>query len=176
VNRLLARMERLASLLARGAQRSRIGGSHTQALDLKSLAASAQGSPPEKPWDGSTWRCDRHAAVGHHEPHTAILLSRYEHMVDDFFTWLNTFLSVLPNLATFQRQHLRETLFATFAGGFVVDGGHRHSLKPGANLVRLRSRGLAALSANKRVSSLLGRLGYSSTSPRAHALPDGWAS
>jgi hypothetical protein len=170
INQLVARMERLATLLQRTGRYSRVENAGTATFDLKALSASVVSKPEQ-----GKLPCDRLASA-HHHSQTTILLSRYEHMVDDFRGWIDAFVFVLPNVAALSRQDLRSSLFAAFARDFVVDGGHRHSLKPGSNLERLRSHALAVLSDNERLSSLLYRLGYNTSSPHADALPTGWAS
>ena len=60
------------------------------------------------------------------------------------------------------RSALRHSLVTRFRRDFVPDGGHKHALVPGSNLARLRADTVRALRANRRVASLIARIGYAS--------------
>ena len=180
LNRLLARLERLAAILERarhsaaqpseGAARRRAMGVEEKGIHEVGAAGQAVSfvdltQPPlarMRPRGGD---------CGHEQPHVTVLLSRYEHMVTRFPSWLNALLHALPDSLTKDdrsasagrhvgRNGIESSLREAFQSDFVTDGGHRHALKPGSNLARLSAGALARLQAHPRIASLMRRLGY----------------
>jgi len=86
--------------------------------------------------------------------------SKYEDMVTDFPSWLDTVLLRQLRLDATVEKRVRRKLRTRFAGAFVPDGKHKHSLRVGTNLARLAPPTQAALRAQPRVAAVMRCLGY----------------
>ena len=106
-------------------------------------------------------------------PQLTVILSRYEFMVDDFSGWLSALLGALPDGVAHLR-HRTDThaaLHAHFASSFTPDGGHKHALRPGANLATLSAASLNRLRAVPSLASVVSRLGYGWEAAQATSTP-----
>lgn len=86
--------------------------------------------------------------------------SKYEDMVTDFPAWLDTVLLRQLRLDAAVEKRVRRKLRTRFAGAFVPDGKHKHSLRVGTNLARLAPTTQSALRAQPRVAAVMRCLGY----------------
>ena len=92
------------------------------------------------------------------QPH--VIFSRYELLVEHFSEWLDHLLAALP-LSQAARHGLNEKLAVQYTGEFVPDGKHKHSLRAGSNLARLKHSTLVALRRMPRLSAVMQTLDYS---------------
>ena len=155
LNQMLLRMERLASfhaeaqrgnLTSTGAVTSRRGVS----MQVREATSSAESLP--RAGCSTLW-------ANSQPPWLTVVHSRYELMVSDFGTWLRELLAALPPLST-PKDALHDGLLARFGADFVPDGKHKHALRPGANLRRLRPKTIARLRAMSRIDNIVHQLGY----------------
>lgn len=91
---------------------------------------------------------------------STVVVSKYEDMVTDFPSWLDSVLLRWMRLDASVEKRVRRKLLARFAGAFVPDGKHKHSLRVGSNLARLAPRTQSALRAQPRVAAVMRCLGY----------------
>eukprot|EP00966_Prymnesium_polylepis_P167577 3873900-Prymnesium_polylepis.1 len=147
LNLMLRRTERLAAVL----ESARL---HKFTLPrgavVPSLGAVAPNFEPSA--------CQRRT-TDHSGPRLHVLHSRYEDMVSDFDSWLHDLLAALPTLAV-SKKLLHQGLLARFGDDFVPDGKHKHSLRAGSNLQRLRPETIERLREMPRVAAIVRRLGY----------------
>jgi len=102
------------------------------------------------------WRVSRRSSSAE----ALVVYSRYELLVEHFSGWLRHLLAALP-LPPDSRRRLNERLSAQYQGEFVPDGKHKHSLRAGSNLARLKPGTLAALSQMPRLAAVMNTLNYS---------------
>ncbi|KAL1524462.1 hypothetical protein AB1Y20_019356 [Prymnesium parvum] len=90
----------------------------------------------------------------------AIVQSRYELMVEDFSSWVSNLLDALPLPQPVQKIMLH-SLLRQYRGEFEPDGKHKHSLRAGSNLDRVRHQTLNELGEKPRLRAILQILEYS---------------
>lgn len=134
-------------------------GSHLARLLIKYEVLASLWQAPRKKWHPSGER-------------PTILYSRYELMVEDFSTWLWNILVVLPVPHNI-KQSIRDKLYFQYQGDFEPDGKHKHSLRAGSNLARLKKGTLRELSRMPRLDAIMQALNYSfePNSTKPFALP-----
>lgn len=177
VNRLLERVERLASWLAQA--RALEARGLAEVRELSRIEARGDFNPMLDTWEATCSslhateaavgddRGDEAAEAAAHGrqrlgPRPLVLLSYYETMVRDFDAWLEALLDSLPDgvARVASRAQMHKALVALFQHDFVADGKHKHSLVPGSNLARLQPATLLRLQGHARLSSVVERLGY----------------
>ena len=98
-----------------------------------------------------------------------ILFSRYELLVERFSLWLKQLLVALP-LPLDARRELHKKLLEQYQGEFVPDGKHKHSLRVGSNLARVKRSTLHELSRNARLAAVMTTLNYSFSPTKSLAI------
>ena len=88
--------------------------------------------------------------------------SKYEDMVSNYSTWARLLVGPLTGDADrpAQQQGLLTTLLERYKNDFVPDGKHKHTLKMGGNIAKLKRSTVRHLVRNRRVRATLDKLAY----------------
>jgi hypothetical protein len=102
-----------------------------------------------------------------------LVYSRYELLVEHFSAWLRVLLAALP-LPQAAKRSLNEKLSAQYQGEFVPDGKHKHSLRAGSNLARLKPSTRVALGKMPRLRAVMQTLNYTVSLDALASANKGW--
>ena len=88
--------------------------------------------------------------------------SKYEDMVSNYSAWARLLVGPLTGDADrpAQQQGLLTTLLERYKNDFVPDGKHKHTLKLGGNIAKLKRSTVRHLLRNRRVRATLEKLSY----------------
>lgn len=91
-----------------------------------------------------------------------LIHSKYEDMVSNYSSWARQLVRPLTGDSDrpAQREGLLATLLERYKNDFVPDGKHKHTLKMGANIAKLKQSTIRHLMKNHRVKLTLGKLEY----------------
>ena len=88
-----------------------------------------------------------------------LLHSKYENMVSNFSSWAQEVLEHMV-VGKGQRKSLHSSMYEQYKDDFVPNGKHKHALRTGANIAKLKRATIRRLRKEEALTALLSDLGY----------------